>query len=253
MAPEPAFQDWPPFTGCASNSSYSLQAESSTTSTWRSPPKLRGVRLADGLALDRGVRRASGTGRDRTRRRSRRRPALSAGSAPTTTYGMPIGELFHTVPKSGCRKAPLRADGRRGSSRSSGRRGACEMSVFHGLLAGKTLHWGSTPVTGLARGVPVTRGVGVGVGEGVRVGVAVGVRMGVAVGVRVGVAVGVRVGVAAAVGEGEKVWPGGGLTSGERVGVGSTLGVGLRVGVAVPCFAEPTGGHPGIGFGLPPT
>ncbi len=37
IAPDPAVQLVPPFTGCASNSSYSFHASTSTTSTWRSP------------------------------------------------------------------------------------------------------------------------------------------------------------------------------------------------------------------------
>src|SRR6476619_4880866 len=41
IAPEPARQEVPPLTGCASKSSYSLQASRSTTSTWRSPSELR--------------------------------------------------------------------------------------------------------------------------------------------------------------------------------------------------------------------
>src|SRR5881628_1747918 len=37
IAPEPAVHEAPPLTGCASNSSYSFQLSTSTTSTWRSP------------------------------------------------------------------------------------------------------------------------------------------------------------------------------------------------------------------------
>src|SRR5512132_3200125 len=57
---------------------------------------------------------------------------------PTSTYGMPLGAPSHTVPKSGCtfRVEPPQL---LMSVVEFGSTGWAEMSVFHGLSAGKTV------------------------------------------------------------------------------------------------------------------